>query len=147
MGPRGFSVASAIKGTLPPSIGIRIKPFTEELRARSFRTLDIFISTLAGEPGGRLPENFFVTLPKITTAEQVSALADIFDRIEPALGLPADTLRMEMMVETTQSIINQRGESNLPLLLEPRTRAMRVPRISGRMTTPRAARSRPRTSK
>src|SRR5213076_3147330 len=34
-------------GTLPPFIGIRIKPFTEELRERSFRTLDIFVSTLA----------------------------------------------------------------------------------------------------
>ena len=33
-------------GTLPPFIGIRIKPFNEELRARSMRTLDIFVSTV-----------------------------------------------------------------------------------------------------
>src|SRR3954468_16379365 len=33
-------------GTLPPFIGIRIKPFNEELRARSYRTLDIFVSTV-----------------------------------------------------------------------------------------------------
>ncbi|HYQ85950.1 MAG TPA: phosphoenolpyruvate kinase, partial [Bacteroidota bacterium] len=31
--------------TLPPFIGIRIKPFTEELKRRSIRTLDIFLST------------------------------------------------------------------------------------------------------
>ena len=31
-------------GTLPPFIGIRIKPFNEELRARSFRTLDIYVT-------------------------------------------------------------------------------------------------------
>ena len=29
-------------GQLPPFIGIRVKPLTEELRARSIRTLDIF---------------------------------------------------------------------------------------------------------
>ena len=31
-------------GELPPFIGIRIKPFTEELRERSIRTLDIFLT-------------------------------------------------------------------------------------------------------
>ena len=31
-------------GELPPFIGIRIKPLTEELRARSIRTLDIFLT-------------------------------------------------------------------------------------------------------
>ncbi|HEX7175615.1 MAG TPA: hypothetical protein VF240_10185 [Pyrinomonadaceae bacterium] len=110
--------AGLAAGTLPPFIGIRIKPFTEELRERSFRTLDIFVTTLAAEAGGRLPENFVVTLPKVVAVEQVAALADIFDLLEPALGLAAGTLRMELMVETTQSIINQRGEANLPLLLD-----------------------------
>jgi hypothetical protein len=66
-------------GTLPPFIGIRIKPFTEELRERSMRTLDIFVSTLVEQTGGRLPSNFVVTHPKVTMPEHVSALADIFD--------------------------------------------------------------------
>ncbi len=35
------------RDTLPPFIGVRIKPFNEELRDRSIRTLDIFVSTLA----------------------------------------------------------------------------------------------------
>ena len=105
-------------GTLPPFIGIRIKPFNEELHARSARTLDIFLTTLVGRAGGRLPENFFVTLPKVTVPEQVAALADLFDTLEPALGLAAGTLKMEIMIETTQSVINHLGESNLPLLLE-----------------------------
>jgi citrate lyase beta subunit len=103
--------------TLPPFIGIRIKPFTEELRQRSMRTLDIFVSTLLESSGGKLPSNFVVTLPKITIPEQVSALADIFDSLEPATGLPANALKMEMMIETTQSIINAGGEINLPQLL------------------------------
>src|SRR5688572_26831388 len=45
-------------GTISPFIGIRVKPFTEELKARGVRTLDIFISTFVEKTGGRLPENF-----------------------------------------------------------------------------------------
>jgi citrate lyase beta subunit len=103
-------------GTLPPFIGIRIKPFTEELRERSIRTLDLFLTTLVRETGGRLPDNFVVTLPKVTIPEQVAALADVFDLLEPALGLPAGSLRLEIMIETTGSILNATGGSGLPLL-------------------------------
>ena len=47
-----IEVAEGISaGTLPPFIGIRIKPFNEELRARSFRTLDIFVSTVVAQTG------------------------------------------------------------------------------------------------
>jgi citrate lyase beta subunit len=105
-------------GSLPPFIGIRIKPFTEELRERSLRTLDLFLTTLTRESAGRLPENFVVTLPKVTFPEQVSALADLFDLLEPALGLAAGSLRLEIMIEMPQAILNERGESNLPLLAD-----------------------------
>jgi hypothetical protein len=104
-------------GTLPPFVGIRIKPFTEELRARSFRTLDIFLTALVERCGGRLPPNFVVTLPKITTPEQSAALADIYDAIEPRLGLATGSLKFEMMVETTQSIFDARGRVALPTLV------------------------------
>ena len=104
-------------GTLPPFLGIRIKPFNEELRVRSVRTLDLFISTLAEQTSGKLPDNFVVTLPKITISEQVSALVALLDALEKQLGLPTQSLKFEMMIETTQSIINYRGELNLPLLL------------------------------
>ncbi|MBA3355205.1 MAG: phosphoenolpyruvate kinase [Pyrinomonadaceae bacterium] len=103
--------------TLSPFIGIRIKPFTEELRERSFRTLDMFVSTLLDKTGGQLPENFVVTLPKITIPEQVSALVEFFESLERETQLAPGSLKMEMMIETTQSIINDRGEINLPLLL------------------------------
>jgi citrate lyase beta subunit len=115
----GIEVARGIAaGTLPPFIGIRIKPLNEELRARSLRTMDIFVSTVLGRTGGKLPDNFVVTLPKITSAEQVTALADIFDLLEGKAGLAAGSLKMEMMIETTQSIINHEGRINLPLLLQ-----------------------------
>ena len=107
-------VAAGIKnGTLSPFIGIRIKPFTQELTRRSIRTLDIFLSTL-----GALPPWFVVTLPKIQLPQQVTALIDIFEQLEPKLGLASGTLKMEFMIETTQSILNERGGSNLPLFLE-----------------------------
>jgi citrate lyase beta subunit len=112
-------VARALEaGTLSPFIGIRIKTFTEELYARSSRTLDIFLSTLLEESGGRLPENFVVTLPKVNIPEQVAALTSLFDEFERAGSLHAGSLKMELMVETTQSIINERGECGLPLLVE-----------------------------
>ncbi|HET8781496.1 MAG TPA: hypothetical protein VFM63_03685, partial [Pyrinomonadaceae bacterium] len=104
-------------GTLPPFIGIRIKPFNEELRARSFRTLDIFVSSLVEGNNGQLPDNFVVTLPKITIPEQVAALVALLKRLENKTGLAEGSLKFEMMIETTQSIIDHRGQLNLPLLL------------------------------
>ena len=77
--------------TLSPFIGIRIKPFTEELKARSVRTLDIFISTLVNETKGKLPDNFVVTLPKVTIPEQVTALVELFEVLEKNTDLkPGD---------------------------------------------------------
>ncbi|HEY0142869.1 MAG TPA: phosphoenolpyruvate kinase [Thermoanaerobaculia bacterium] len=106
------------EGTLPPFIGIRIKPFTHELMRRSIRTFDLFLTTLLGETGGTLPSGFVITLPKIQLPEQVTLLANLFDAVEPRLGLAPNTLRLEFMIETTQSILSERGESNLPRFLD-----------------------------
>jgi len=98
-------------GEVPPFIGIRIKPFTEELRERSIRTLDIFLTELAMKTRGQLPENFCVTLPKVTLPDEVAALADICARMEPMLDLSPGALRIEVMIETPQAIFNERGEA------------------------------------
>jgi citrate lyase beta subunit len=92
--------------TLPPFIGLRIKPFTQELMRRSIRTLDIFLTTLAEESRGELPSGFVVTLPKIQLPEQVTLLADLFDMMEPRLALTPGSLKLEFMIETTQAIPN-----------------------------------------
>lgn len=97
--------------SLPPFIGIRIKPFTDELRDRAVRTLDLFVSTLVRETRGRLPGTFVVTLPKVTCPEQVSVLADLLDLLEKRLGLAAGALPIELMIETPPAIINDRGGS------------------------------------
>ena len=99
--------------TLPPFIGIRIKPLSGELHERSVRTLDVFLTTLVAEGRG-LPSNFVVTLPKVTREEQVAALADLFDLLEPRLRLAAGSLKLEIMVETPQTIFGEDGRVVLP---------------------------------
>ncbi len=120
----GHAVAAAdevakgmTEGTLPPFIGIRIKTFSDECKARSIRTLDIFLTRLAEKTGAKLPDNFIVTLPKVTTTAQVSTCVDILEALEAKLGFAKDSLRMEIMIETTQSIINYKGENTVPLLV------------------------------
>ncbi len=102
---------------LPPFVGVRIKPFTEELRERAVRSLDIFLTTLVGETGGELPDNFVVTLPKVQIPAQIAALTELFELLEPKLGLAAGALRSEIMIEATQAIVGADGSSTLPLLL------------------------------
>src|SRR5690606_31923183 len=46
--------------------GFRIKSFAPETYSRATRTLDLFLTTLLDGTGGKLPENFVVTLPKVT---------------------------------------------------------------------------------
>jgi citrate lyase beta subunit len=111
-------VASALaSGRLPPSIGIRIKPLNEELKRRSLRTFDLFLTRLVEQTNGTVPHNFVVTLPKVTAPEQVAALASACDAFEYWRELPAGSLRFELMVETTQSIFGADGSIALPRLV------------------------------
>ena len=104
--------------TLPPFIGIRVKPLTAELAARSLRTTDIFIGTLLARTRNRLPEGFVVTLPKVVAKEQISITAKTLGALEKAHKLKPGTLRMELMVETTQSVFSPRGVVALPELIK-----------------------------
>jgi citrate lyase beta subunit len=111
-------VATGLRdNTLPPSIGIRIKPLNDELKRRSLRTFDLFLTRLIERAGGHLPPNFVVTLPKITSPDQVAALASACDAFEYWRELPAGTLKFELMVETTQSIFGPDGSVALPKLV------------------------------
>ncbi len=107
-------VANGMKAqSLPPFIGIRIKPFTEEMKERGLRTLELFVTTLTKETKGKLPDNFVVMLPKVTISEQVGTLVSFFEILEEELGLKDGSLKMEMMVETTQSIMDKDGTNPL----------------------------------
>lgn len=103
---------------LPPFIGIRIKPFNEELKQRSARTLDIFVSTLLEHTKGHLPDNFVVTIPKVTIPKQVTCLVELFKMLEAKNKLRPGSLKLELMIEQTQTIIDRHGYCNMPLLVE-----------------------------
>ena len=99
--------------TISPFIGIRIKPFTEDLKTRGTRTLDIFLTGLLVKTSGRLPDNFIVMLPKVTIPEQVTTLIRLFEIIEKKNNLTPGTLKMETMVEATQIIMDDEGKNPL----------------------------------
>jgi citrate lyase beta subunit len=103
--------------TISPFIGIRIKPFTEDLKQRGIRTLDIFLTTLLSMTGGKLPENFVVMLPKVTIPDQISALTKLFEIIEQEHKLLPYSLKMEMMVEATQAVMDAEGKNPLLALI------------------------------
>ena len=96
-------------GTLPPFIGIRIKPFNCEFNERGIRTLDLFLGTLLAQTEGQLPSGFVVTLPKVEIPEQARALVKLFESMERSGGLAPGSLKMEVMVETTQSVFDCDG--------------------------------------
>jgi citrate lyase beta subunit len=109
--------AALVAGRLPPGIGIRIKPLNEELKRRSLRTFDLFLTRLVERTNGKVPHNFVVTLPKVTSPDQVAALASACDAFEYWRELPAGSLRFELMIETTQSIFGADGSVALPRLV------------------------------
>ncbi|MCO4764032.1 MAG: phosphoenolpyruvate kinase [Myxococcales bacterium] len=106
------------QGSLGPFIGIRIKPFSEESRRRSVRTLDMFITHLAKTTGGKVPNGFVITLPKITIPAQVTALADLLDALEAANGIEAGAIGIDLMIEVTQAIFDKDGNNAVPLIVQ-----------------------------
>src|SRR5215472_13284748 len=109
------SVASGMAaGTLPSGIGIRIKNLGDEMKRRSLRTLELFLSALAERTGGRLPANFVITLPKITSPEQVTHLTEACEAYESMHVVPGGSLKFEVMIETPESVFGRDGRVALP---------------------------------
>ncbi len=108
--------AEMAAGSLPPFFGIRIRSLRDECEGRRGRTLDIFLTTLARATGGRLPQNFVVTLPKVTMAQEVAALASLLELLETRTGLASGSLKLEIMVETPQALVDPLGRHHLPVL-------------------------------
>ncbi len=108
--------AGILEGTLPPFCGIRIKPLEGPLLRRSIRTLDLFVSTVVRD-AGRLPDNFVVTLPKISVPEQVSTLVRLFEALERRHSLAPGSPRLEMMIELAHGLFDEQGALLLPQLL------------------------------
>jgi citrate lyase beta subunit len=90
-------LARALPST--PFHGIRFKSLEASARARALRTLHLFVAE-AGVPP-------VVTLPKVTSVDQVEAMVVACERIEQAYGVRG--LRFEIQVETPQSILGADG--------------------------------------
>jgi citrate lyase beta subunit len=91
----------------PPYTGIRIKSFERPTRSRGVRTLTRFVAALH-ESRGSL-ETFVVTLPKVTSTEQVAAFVHTASTLEDELGLAEKAIRFEIQVETPQSVLGPDG--------------------------------------
>ncbi|MFE2163340.1 DUF6986 family protein [Streptomyces lydicus] len=103
-------------GTAAPYMGIRMKCMEAAVRDRGIRTLDIFLTGLM-EAGG-LPDGLVLTLPKVTYAEQVTAMVRLLEAFEKARGLESGRIGFEIQIETTQSILGADGRATVSRMIE-----------------------------
>lgn len=77
-----------------PYSGIRVKCFEAPTRSRSLRTLTAFVEGLGST------QDWVVTLPKVTSVDQVEAMVHVAEALD---------VRFEVQVETPQSILGPDG--------------------------------------
>lgn len=107
------AVAEALRTeAAPPFIGIRFKCLEADLRARGLRTLELYLSTLVEASEG-LPDSTIITLPKVTTVDQVRVMNDVIGALEAGLGLSEGEISYEVQVETPQLIVGQDGTADV----------------------------------
>lgn len=114
----GELAKSFLENTITPFCGFRVKSFQQETIRRAVRTLDLFLTNIVEKCEGKIPENFVVTLPKITRPEEVAMLAQLLDEFENLNNLSNGAIKIEAMIETTQSIVGAQGEIVLRSLIE-----------------------------
>ncbi|QIG43581.1 aldolase [Nocardioides anomalus] len=85
-------------GEAAPFGGIRVKCFEAATRGRALRTLTAYVETVR-EAGGST-EGWVVTLPKVTSVDQVEAMVHVADTLD---------VSFEVQVETPQSILGPDG--------------------------------------
>ncbi|MXW68087.1 MAG: phosphoenolpyruvate kinase [Gemmatimonadales bacterium] len=108
--------AGVAAGSLPPSLGIRIKSLDEVTGERALRTLELFLAAYA-RTRRDLPDGFTVLLPKIIAAAQVERLSEVLTRLETTLGLPEEEVAIDLMIETPQSLVAPDGRIAVPELV------------------------------
>ncbi|WP_369202975.1 aldolase/citrate lyase family protein [Streptomyces sp. PU-14G] len=100
----------------PSYAGIRMKCMEAAVRDRGIRTLDLFLTGLM-EAGG-LPDGLVLTLPKVTYAEQVTAMVRLCEEFEKARGLAPGRIGFEIQIETTQSILGADGRATVARMID-----------------------------
>lgn len=109
----------------PAFAGIRFKCFEAPTRARGLRSLDVFVTTLVREGGlaeagvspDGLPDGLVLTLPKVSTVEQVQVMVEACRVLEDTLRLPGGRLRFEIQMETAPMILGLDGTCPIPAML------------------------------
>ena len=110
-GAVGEVARAAVGGTAPAYWGLRFKCLEAPTRARGLRTLDLALG--AALEAGPLPAGFRLTLPKVTSVEQVTAMVLACERLEAAYALPAGRLGFEVQVETPQAVLGADGTATV----------------------------------
>ncbi|WP_035742369.1 DUF6986 family protein [Parafrankia elaeagni] len=93
--------AAASAGTLPAVYGLRPKSLDAAVRRRGLRTLDLFLTALAGTDGP--PPGLVVTLPKVSAPEQVAVFGDVLAALEQRLGIAP--IPLEVQIETPAAVL------------------------------------------
>lgn len=102
------SLAAAQRaGAAAPFTGIRMKSLEAPTRARGLRTLGIVLEELTNLAAAL--DSFVVTLPKVTSVDQVEAMTYVLAEMEDALRLSPNSLRFEIQVETPQAVLGPDG--------------------------------------
>ncbi|BCL32628.1 DUF6986 family protein [Streptomyces aurantiacus] len=104
------------EGTAAPYMGIRMKCMEAPVRDRGIRTLDIFLTGLMA--AGGLPAGLALTLPKVTYAEQVTAMVRLLEEFEKAHGLDRGRIGFEIQIETSQSILATDGTATVARMIQ-----------------------------
>jgi citrate lyase beta subunit len=100
--------ASQVSEGGPPLAGLRCKSLEPATRRRALATIDAFLGTFA-QSGGELP-GLVITLPKVSSAAQVTAMNVICQRFESAYGLVhPQRLSFEVQVELPQLLLGADG--------------------------------------
>ena len=97
-----------------PYHGLRIKSLEAPTRRRGVRTLDLFVRELTA--AGGLTDGFVVTLPKVTSVEQVEAMVVVLEALEVEYG--ASELKFEIQVETPQAILGSDGTALIARMIK-----------------------------
>ena len=105
----------AVAAEPPAYWGVRFKCLEAATRPRGLRTLDLVIG--AALEAGPLPDGFRLTLPKVTSVEQVLAMGAVCERLEAAYSLDHGRLRFEVQVETPQVVLGADGAATVARLV------------------------------
>jgi citrate lyase beta subunit len=105
------AVRAVVGGAAPGMWGVRFRCLEPATRARGLRTLDLALG--AALEAGPLPVGFRLTLPKVTSVEQVRAMVLVCGRLESAYGLPDGRLTFEVQVEMPQAVLGADGTATV----------------------------------